>query len=255
MERNFRDRVKVNDITVKYKEIEVAEIDSIEIKMGIFDLLSYLMRGKTSAEIVAVNGEVRLTQSLFDSFNSGTNDAQEEKDNVEKEAKYNFTISLENFSISLLDKWTIDGVSASVSMDERISKLNALINIPEVKLLYNDYEVGLDKVSVILNKKEAISAKLSLDSLSLASASFSLNTGHVKGNASLNTLSSINDIKGKVDIETALISIGEGEILVDPISLALDDTGASVELKHIKAQYKDIEFERNFGKVKRLIQR
>ena len=130
MERNFRDRVKVNDITVKYKEIEVAEIDSIEIKMGIFDLLSYLMRGKTSAEIVAVNGEVRLTQSLFDSFNSGTNDAQEEKDNVEKEAKYNFTISLENFSISLLDKWTIDGVSASVSMDERISKLNALINIP-----------------------------------------------------------------------------------------------------------------------------
>ena len=243
MERNFRDRVKVNDITVKYKEIEVAEIDSIEIKMGIFDLLSYLMRGKTSAEIVAVNGEVRLTQSLFDSFNSGTNEAQEEKDNVEKEAKYNFTISLENFSISLLDKWTIDGVSASVSMDERISKLNALINIPEVKLLYNDYEVGLDKVSVILNKKEAISAKLSLDSLSLASASFSLNTGHVKGNASLNTLSSINDIKGKVDIETALISIGEGEILVDPISLALDDTGASVELKHIKAQYKDIEFE------------
>ena len=93
MERNFRDRVKVNDITVKYKEIEVAEIDSIEIKMGIFDLLSYLMRSKTSAEIVAVNGEVRLTQSLFDSFNSGTNDAQEEKDNVEKEAKYNFTIS------------------------------------------------------------------------------------------------------------------------------------------------------------------
>ena len=49
MERNFRDRVKVNGITVKVKDIEVAEINSIEIKMGIFDLLSDLMRGKTSA--------------------------------------------------------------------------------------------------------------------------------------------------------------------------------------------------------------
>ena len=154
MERNFRDRVKVNGITVKVKDIEVAEINSIEIKMGIFDLLSYLMRGKTSAEIVAENGDVKLTQALFDSFKSGSNSTNKDKVNVEKEAKYNFTLNLENFSISILDECIIDGVTASVSMDERMIKLDASIGIPEVKFTYNDYVVGLNDLSVNINKKE-----------------------------------------------------------------------------------------------------
>ena len=243
MERNFRDRVKVNGITVKVKDIEVAEINSIEIKMGIFDLLSYLMRGKTSAEIVAENGDVKLTQALFDSFKNGSNSTNKDKVNVEKEAKYNFTLNLENFSISILDEWIIDGVTASVSMDERMTKLDASIGIPEVKFTYNDYVVGLNDLSVNINKKEEINAKFSLESLFLLSSSFSLNTGILKGNASFTSLDTLDDIKGKVDIESALLSIEEGEILVDPISLTLDDTGASVELKHIKGQYKDIKVE------------
>ena len=250
MERNFRDRVKVNDITVKYKNIEVAEIDSIEIKMGIFDLLSYLMRGKTSAEIIAVNGEVKLNQALFDSFKSGSDNNSEDKESATKEAKYNFTLNLYNFSISLLDKWNIDGVTASVSMDERITKLNALISIPEINLSYNDYVLGLNDVSLNLNKKEEISAKLSVESLSLSSSSFSLSTGSVKGDASLSSLASLGDIKGKVDIESLLLSLEEGEVLVEPISLTLDDTGASVELKHINAQYKDIKVESKDNVIK-----
>ena len=207
MERNFRDRVKVNGITVKVKDIEVAEINSIEIKMGIFDLLSYLMRGKTSAEIVAENGDVKLTQALFDSFKNGSNSTNKDKVNVEKEAKYNFTLNLENFSISILDEWIIDGVTASVSMDERMIKLDASIGIPEVKFTYNDYVVGLNDVSVNINKKEEINAKFSVESLFMLSSSFSLNTGILEGNASFASLDTLDDIKGKVDIESALLSI------------------------------------------------
>ena len=70
MERNFRDRVKVNDISVRYKEEEIAQIESVEIKMGLFDLFSFLIKGKTRAEIVAVNGEVKLTEEFFNSLSS-----------------------------------------------------------------------------------------------------------------------------------------------------------------------------------------
>ena len=109
MERNFRDRVKVNNIKVKYKDNEIAQIESLEIKMGVFDLLSYLFRGKTGAVILAQNGEVKLTQSFFDSLND-EDISQSKAGSEKKEALYNFTLKLEDFSISLFDKWMIEGV-------------------------------------------------------------------------------------------------------------------------------------------------
>ena len=145
MERNFRDRVKVNNIKVKYKDNEIAQIESLEIKMGVFDLLSYLFRGKTSAVILAQNGEVKLTQSFFDSLNDG-DISQSKTGSEKKEALYNFTLKLEDFSISLFDKWIIEGVSASVDMDEKISKLDAVVRIPQVMLSYNEYEIGLKRL-------------------------------------------------------------------------------------------------------------
>ena len=234
MERNFRDRVKVNGITVKVKDIEVAEINSIEIKMGIFDLLSYLMRGKTSAEIVAENGDVKLTQALFDSFKSGSNSTNKDKVNVEKEAKYNFTLNLENFSISILDEWIIDGVTASVSMDERMTKLDASIGIPEVKFTYNDYVVGLNDVSFNINKKEEINAKFSVESLFLLSSSFSLNTGILKGNASFASLDTLDNIKGKVDIE--ITARDKADMQFHPLmKMEVDPTSIFIDRSPLKA--------------------
>ena len=249
MERNFRDRVKVNNIKVKYKDNEIAQIESLEIKMGVFDLLSYLFRGKTGAVILAQNGEVKLTQSFFDSLND-EDISQSKAGSEKKEALYNFTLKLEDFSISLFDKWIIEGVSASVDMDEKISKLDAVVSIPQVILSYNEYEIGLKEISVNLDKKEEIRTKLSVDSININSSSFSIETGVLRGDALIGSLNSINDIQGNIHLQNALVSIPEGEINLSPISLSLNKEGASLHLDAIEGFYKDIRIKAEDSVIK-----
>ena len=46
MERNFRDRVRFNEVSVVYKGEKIAEFESLEVKIGLLQIVQYLFTGK-----------------------------------------------------------------------------------------------------------------------------------------------------------------------------------------------------------------
>lgn len=244
MERNFRDRVKVHSIHISYKGEEMAYIDEAEIKMGLLDLLSYLIKGKTTCLVSAVNGEIKLSQGVIDSFSNSKNTEDTSKEVQEqKKAKYSFILKLEDFSLSILDKWSVDGISASLNIDERVDKLNASLNIPKVSLVYNDYSIGLDEALISLSLNNGFYADVTLSSLALSYLDYSLFSNEIKGSITSSSISSIEDMNGSISFDKSMISFSDGEVLLSPISATINNGGADIEINEINGRYQDISID------------
>lgn len=239
MERNFRDRVMVNDISISYKDEEIAQIESVEIKMGLFDLFSFLIKGKTKAEIVAVNGEVKLTEEFFNSFSSESDTTSENNETASKDSKYSFSVKLENIALTVLDKWRVEGISASMDIIDGFDNISANLKVPEINLKYDDYSLSLKEILLSLNMAEGLKASLSLDSASLSSSSFNINTNAVVGNITAKSLSSIKDLEGSLTLNGTSLSIPDGEVSVNPISVIIGEKGVELKLEEIKGRFQD----------------
>ena len=240
LERNLRDRVKVNDILIKYKHEDLASIDSMEIKMGLLDLLSYIIRGKTSAEIVVENGNINISQALLDSFSKSDSSVSENDDKEESKIKYSFTIRGENLSLSILDRWNISGISTSFDIDENLNNLKADIRIPSIGLTYDDYDISLDSLLVSLNVEERINAAVSVASIGVESPLFSVAAGALESSFVLPDLDSIEDLEGSLRIKEASIGLENGEFKVNPITLSYKNKNAQLTVDSIDGYYRDI---------------
>lgn len=213
LERNFRDRVMVNDLSLRFKGHEVAILDSVEIKLGLLDLISYFIRGTATPTIVVSKGELSIPLSLFSSEDN-SNEGGEKP--LSFETKYKFNVSILDLDLYVDDFLSIPDVDCYLhfgGLDDFSVKLSS----PLAEYRNDGERVILNCLSVIADSKDGVKASLSFDSLECEIMGVSASTGGTDINISLSALDNLESISGELNSKAISYSAfgyeGKSELL------------------------------------------
>ncbi len=176
MERNFRDRVMIRDFSLYYKGENIASFDKIEVKLGLFDVLSYLLNIEGSAEIDFLDGSINVPLSLFSSSSESTAtsdvDVTEEisaRNNssfMDYLTNHNLTLVLKNVDFSF-DYGSVDIEKLEVSAIGTEGVITGALISPSASISYDSYSLDLSLINISFSYGESIFLTGSLNEVSL----------------------------------------------------------------------------------------
>ena len=199
MERNLRDRVRFNEVSVGYKGEKIAEFESLEVKIGLLQIVQYLFTGKTVPTVAAENGNVTVPSSLLSSFEKGEEGSGEGK-NLSSLDRFPFILKLSNFSLSLFDSVVVNDIS--MSLDFRgMENIKAEVEIPFLSASYEEYSLDFNGVraEAVIDKDYRVS--LSSEEVHLSEEKEIATLSSLFFSLDFSSLSSIKEgiARGKVD--------------------------------------------------------
>ncbi len=255
MERNFRDRVMIRDFSLYYKGENIASFDKIEVKLGLFDVLSYLFNIEGSAEIDFLDGSINIPISLFSSSSESTATADSEAELTEttsKDNKSSFLDYLTNHNLTLVLK-NVDFAFDYGSVDIEKLEVNAIgsegvitgtLVSPSASLVYNSYSLDLSLFNTSFSYGRSIFLTGSIDDVSLkgdeVNASLTKTSFSLRGD-SIEAVKD-GDIQGVVNVDKI-----EGGF--NTYSLAAEKNEVIIKSGDLNYKVSSINAESSFGNL------
>lgn len=171
LERNFRDRVMVNNFSLSYSNNEILSFDKVEVKLGLFDIIKYFLGFDGSAEINFKDGEIILPKEILENSDS-SGSSNQEKSNFNLEQIKSFlsshalTLSFNNTLISS-DIATAYDADISLSYLGKEETIVGEITSPLINASYRDYDLSLLNSDFSFSLSNSAFISLSASSLNL----------------------------------------------------------------------------------------
>ncbi len=247
MERNFRDRVMIHNLTVSYKGGETAFFETVEVKLGLFDMISYFLDLEGSAEVDFRSGTVKLDpfMNTDQDDSSGSSEPQitttqksdapyeagEGSDEVsasveEEKITPSRFLSSHSINITFTDVCLTagDGISGEVEKLElsytgEEKKLLGEITLPEISLSISNNTVNLTDTSLSFTFGDTIFLRGGVGSVSFSGDGLSASADGISVSASA---ASVEDITS--GILSAVVSIEEVRGETGAVSLKLEES-------------------------------
>ena len=257
MERNFRDRVMIHNLSVSYKGDEIAFFDTVEVKLGLFDIISYFLDLEGSAEVDFQSGFVSLdpfmnrTGNDFSSSEAApledgapyqTADLSDEG-NIDTEAasddtiipskflsSHNITVNFSDVTLNAGEKISGRLEKLEVSYIGEEEKIVGDLKLPEVSLSLSGNTVTLSDTSLSFTCGDTVFLKGSVESVSLSREAVTVAADGIYFSSSAD---SINDITS--GLFNAVVKINEVEGKTDNVSLFLSESEVIWKDKEITA--------------------
>lgn len=232
MERNFRDRVMIRNLTVCYRGEEIAFFDTVEVKLGLFDMISYFLNLEGSAEVDFRTGSVKLDPILEKreqqsaAANEVSNHGTYEEVNMEDSgaspflflSSHTITFSFSDVEVSAGNVTVdVDMMDASYIGDEQ--KLIAEASVPSVSFISGDTSVVVRSVSLSLSYGDTLFLTGDADGISFVSETNTAEAEGISFSAGAENISSVSSglFNAVVDLSSLSGSLGT-------LSLSLDGT-------------------------------
>ncbi len=219
MERNFRDRVMIRDLKVYYSGEKAASFDRVEVKLGLFDVISYLLNLEGSAEVTLSEGTVNLDAFVLSADRSTSSSPSSSADAANPFSSF---LSSHNLTLSFSDVLLLSGALECTLDEGEVSYIGEegkiAGNIRASKLLYrkdgmkagvNDALLAFSWGDTFFLKADAGEASLSSESFSLLLSS-SVITMNADDPASLSSLS----VNAVLDNEKGTLSLMGSDIVL-----------------------------------------
>ena len=243
VERNFRDKVSVKNFALYYKGDEIAEFDTIEIKLGLFDIIKYFLNLNGSLEIIFDRGNITLPSSLFSQIENSEDNTLSSDYNIEEKVSQflsSHNVKLDFNSVDLSFPYG-SGTIHSLSLNY-IGKENKILGegkIPQFTLSYSNYNTYLNDLSLSFTYGKSIFIKGNIgktnligDDLngSIESMSVKLSSESIDAIRNLNILGicTINSINGEYRGNTLRVKNIDIQYDYDLFSLLVDDISGSI---------------------------
>ena len=223
VERNFRDRVMLNNLSLYYRGEEFASFSTVEVKLGIFDAISYLLNLGGSAEIRFSDGSVTLISSLFEKSGSGgeAKDLSEVDDTISSFlSSHNMTLSFENTDLSTpYGSGNIDELYLSYLGSEK--SIIGEMKSDSLSLSYSGYDVTVTSPVVNFQYGNSVFLSSSFSSVSVKGSGIDMGAEDISLSVSAPTLSDALDLSfiGKLEIASADGVYGSNDVSLSSISL------------------------------------
>ncbi len=209
MERNFRDRILIKNLSLFYLDEEIAFFEKTEVKLGLFDIISYFFNFEGSAEIDFLSGYINIDTSLFLGASSG--------DSSPKDITLPSFLNSHNLILAFKDiEVSIDGTGGSVdaltlSYIAREEKLVGDGEISSFSVNVSGYDITLSDASSSFSLGETIYLNADLGKVELYGDNLEGSVENIVLSLSTKDLESL-----KVGDIMALL-------IIDSISLYYDD--------------------------------
>ncbi len=240
LERNFRDRIMVRNLSLYYKGESFAFFDTIEVKLGLFDALSYLLNLGGSAEVNFRGGEVVIPEALFSHGESGSGEgrqssaASEIGDSESPEdialssflSSHNITLSFNDTSLHTpYGNGTIDELYLSYLGSEET--LVGELKSSSLSISYSGYDITLTDPDIAFTYGSSVFLSLSLAGASVSGGGMNAEVGNLMLSAGAYSLSNAIEgvLNGRLDIETADAAIDGNEITLTGSSFIYTEDG------------------------------
>lgn len=172
IERNLRDRVYVNGLTLKYKDQEVLYFDKLILERGLFSFAGYLISGSGVLSVYGENG--RITIPEFASSETKSDNSFELNELLTKKFEislpeelnsWGFKLKLDNVDISISDI-KLDNLCLNLFFDHGIENFNAKINLPKFEYQKDDANVSLNEIDLSLTESGDLYLNAKVNSIS-----------------------------------------------------------------------------------------
>ena len=218
LERNFRDRIMVSNLRLYYKGESIAFFETIEVKLGLFDALSYLLNLGGSAEVNLRGGEVVISEALLPEEESRREEDSEssapslsEDSSPSEDILLSSFLSSHNITLSFNDthiitpygNGTIDELYLSYLGSEET--LVGEIKSSSLSIFYSGYDITLREPDIAFTYGSSVFLSLSLGGASVTAGSMSAEVGNLSLSAGAESLSKALEglLNGRLEIETA----------------------------------------------------
>ncbi len=245
LERNFRDRVMLNNLRLYYKDEEFASFDKIEVKLGLFDAIAYIMNLGGSAEVNFRDGNVVLLDSFFGSSGTSGNDsAATAPDGVSPDislstflSSHNITLSFDNTSLTTpYGEGTVDELYLSYLGSEET--LVGELKSSSLSLSYSGYDVTLVSPDISFTYGKTVYLDLSLTRMETAGDGVTASVNNLSVSVSSESLSSAMEgvLNAKLSSDSISADYNGNSVTVDDISFIwTEDRKLDGTLKRISA--------------------
>ena len=238
MDRNFRDGIFINGLEVSVGGEEVASFERVTVHMGLFSLIRYLVLGSGSLEIEAESGWVDIPMALLSGSGGGDGSAVFSMPSIPRQ--YSFSIHIHDTDVSIADVAFIDGMEASVYLDDGLSSIDGRLSAPGVSIDRDGVAGEGHDLLLTLFYDGALSAAFSMDSLSVAYGSFSAHADDLAARGSLDNGARFAD--GSLQLSFSSLSLDSPEVsaALSASFVSLSGGGADAVLTGVSASYGDI---------------
>lgn len=240
LERNFRDRIMVRNLRLYYKGENIAFFDTIEVKLGLFDALSYLLNLGGSAEVNFRGGEVVIPESLLSRRESGCEEAtdstadSESVDSGSSEdiplssflSSHNITLSFNDTSLHTpYGNGTIDELYLSYLGSKET--LVGEIKSSSLSVSYSGYDITLTDPDIAFTYGSSVFLSLSLGGGSVKKDGMTAEVGNLTLSAGAVSISNAIEgvLNGRLYAETAKAGTGGNEITLSDSSFIYTEDG------------------------------
>lgn len=240
IERNLRDRVYINGISIKYYDSEIAYFEDIEIKRGLFSLLRYALTGNGVLDIVAEHGKIQIP--TIDNGNGGTSSF-----NIDKSISIELPDQLFAWGVSIVlqdvgieyGNARLDSSNMSIYFDHGLDDFTLAFDTPVFEYMDNSNEYTINKISLNIDYDNGFGINAAFADGVIKYDSYSAKIGTTIVNTRIESLSQINLARIPIDIKNSGISISSEELSFDARKMAIGYDSKSIEarLDDIKLGY------------------
>lgn len=247
MERNFRDRVMIRDFSLYYKGDIIAAFDTIEVKLGLFDIISYFLNLEGGAEIDFIDGSVTFSSSMFisnEEENTGTSGSLPDFSSFL--SSHNLTLSFENITIESdivsgdLDKFSVTYIGKE---DMAIAEIKS----PELSLSNYGFDIKLNQSDLSFKLGETIFLKGSVKNATIGNSEIRGEVDDISFSLSSKSIEDLTSLVFNAALYTKDISLEEEEnkVTLSSSFFIYDESGINGELDSALYEKGDISLSSN----------
>lgn len=242
LERNFSSRVMVNDLSLSYRGENIADFDTVEVKLGIFDIISLLIGKNGNAIINFNNGKIYLPDSIIsDNYSSSTNSISSSSltDDITSFIKeHNIVLSFTNTNL-YSSALNLEKVDLALSLLGEENSLVGELYIPYISFDYNSYSINSNSASLSFTLSDSFFVKADIDSLNFETDEIETNVNSIILSASLNDINnfSLDKLNAHLLFNDAGVRVNDYLLHINPSELTYSGDLLLFSLSSINFDY------------------
>lgn len=241
LERNFSSRVMVNDLSLSYKGESIASFDTVEVKLGLFDIISLLIGKNGNAIVNFNNGNIFLPDSII-SDNSSLSDSTSSSsftDDITSFIKeHNISLSFTNTNL-YSSFFNLEKVALSLSLLGEKNSLVGELFIPHVSFNYNSYSINSNSASLSFSLSDSFFVKANIDSLNFKVDEIETDVNSIVLSLSINDANnlSLDNINAHLVFDNSVVKLNDYSLHINPTEVTYSSDSLLFALSSINFDY------------------
>lgn len=248
IERNLRDRVFINGLSISYKDEEMLYFDKLQLKRGLFSMIGYILSGNGVLDITGENGRIVIPNIVSENESSEINTIDKDPlsflydslDIVLPEEIFSWGIELDlkNIDISYKDL-LIENANMDLFFDHGFEDFSANFTIPIFNYSLNGFDIESNDIALVAKYEDSFDISFDIESANVNGSDFSADITKLGFNVEIQELNTFIpiDIPLQLSFDSLEIAYKEFTSTVTKGAAEFIDRTLSVDIESASGEY------------------